>query len=78
MKKIIYYFMVFLCGFTCLAGVSLFFINEDSVQNFMVKSLKLKNDISEIKYGESVTPEVIGIGNMMGNVNEYLLNTIKK
>ncbi|WP_294016268.1 glucodextranase DOMON-like domain-containing protein [uncultured Treponema sp.] len=43
MKKIIYYFMVFLCGFTCLAGVSLFFINEDSVQNFMVKSLKLKN-----------------------------------
>lgn len=40
----------------------------------VVKSLKLKNDISEIKYGESVTPEVIGIGNMMGNVNEYLLN----
>lgn len=42
MKKIVYYFMIFLCGFTCLAGISLFFINEDTVQNFMVKSLKLK------------------------------------
>lgn len=41
----------------------------------VVKSLKLKNDISEIKYGESVTPEVIGTGNMMGVVNEVLLNT---
>lgn len=43
MKKFVYYFMTFLCGFTCLVGISLFFINEDTVQNFMVKSLKLKN-----------------------------------
>lgn len=32
MKKIVYYFMIFLCGFTGLAGISLFFINEDTVQ----------------------------------------------
>lgn len=32
MKKFVYYFMTFLCWFTCLAGISLFFINEDSVQ----------------------------------------------
>ena len=41
----------------------------------VVKSLKLKNDISEIKYGESVAPEVIGVGNMLGTVNEVPLNT---
>lgn len=32
MKKIVYYFIIFLCDFTCLAGISLFFINEDTVQ----------------------------------------------
>lgn len=42
MKKIFYYLRVVLCAFSCIAGVSLFFINSDAVSNFVVNALGLR------------------------------------
>ena len=42
MRKIFDYIRVALCAFSCIAGVSLFFINSDAVSNFIVKALGLR------------------------------------